>query len=67
MIFTVEFDPKDPAAVLLHVTRRPDYLHKRGAVLCYGAGVDPLINITDDKDMAIPTFGPIEIPAPIAN
>ena len=63
----MEFDPKDPAAVLLHVTRRPDYLHKRGAVLCYGAGVDPLINITDDKDMAIPTFGPIEIPAPIAN
>jgi sialate O-acetylesterase len=64
VIFTVAFDPKDPAAVLLHVTGQSDNLHKRGAVLCYGAGVDPLINITDDKDMAIPAFGPIEIPAP---
>jgi acetyl esterase/lipase len=64
VIFTVEFDPKDPAAVLLHVTGRPDNLLKRAAVLCYGAGVDPLMNITDDKDMAIPAFGPVEIPAP---
>ncbi|HEX4132309.1 MAG TPA: sialate O-acetylesterase, partial [Pirellulales bacterium] len=64
VIFAVEFDPDDPAAVLLHVTGYPEKLHERGVVLCYGAGLDPSINITDERDMAIPTFGPVEIPAP---
>ena len=64
VIFAAEFDPKDPAVVLLQVTGYPDAVHKRGTVLCYGAGADPLMNITDDKDMAIPAFGPVAIPAP---
>ncbi len=56
VIFTVEFDPKDPAVVQLHVTGKPGTLHDRGAFLCYGMGMDPLINITDDKDLAIPSL-----------
>jgi acetyl esterase/lipase len=50
--------------VLLHATGNPDKLNERGVMLCYGTGVDPSINITDEKDMAISTFGPVEIPAP---
>jgi hypothetical protein len=64
VIFAVEFDPKDPAAVLVHVSGFPEGLYKRGAVLCYGGGVDPLMNLVDDKDMAVPAFGPIDIPTP---
>jgi hypothetical protein len=64
VIFTVEFDPQDPAVVLLHATGSPEGFQKRGPVLYHGAGVDPSINITDDKDMAIPAFGPVQIPAP---
>ena len=64
VIFAVEFDPKEPAAVQLHVSGYPSGLHKRGPVLCYGAGLDPSINIVDDKDMAIAAFGPVAIPAP---
>ena len=30
----------------------------------HGAGLDPSINIVDDKDMAIAAFGPVAIPAP---
>jgi acetyl esterase/lipase len=64
VIFAARFDPKDPATVLLHVTGYPEGLYKREAVLCYGAGVDPLMNLVDDKDMAVPAFGPIDVPAP---
>jgi hypothetical protein len=64
VIFAVEFDPKDPAVVLLHVTGYPEGLHKREVVLCYGGGADPSMNLVDDKEMAVPAFGPVAIPAP---
>ena len=31
-----------------------------GASLWYGHGLDPLCNLTDGLDMAVPVFGPIE-------
>jgi sialate O-acetylesterase len=33
--------------------------------LFYGAGLDPYVNLTDSLDMAVPSFGPVEIsPSP---
>jgi sialate O-acetylesterase len=63
-IYTTEFDPKDPAVVLLRMTGDPKTLKETSKpVLYYGAGLDPYCNIVDDKDMAVPAFGPIAISA----
>ena len=65
VIYTTEFDPKDPSAVLLRV--KGEAAELKGiykAVLYYGAGLDPYCNIVDGKDMAVPAFGPIELGSP---
>ena len=56
-VFKVEFDPKDPASVVVWYSAplaKPTYLY-------YGAGMNPYVNIVDSKDMAVPAFGPIAI------
>jgi hypothetical protein len=30
--------------------------------LVYGAGLNPYMNIVDEKDMAVPALGPLEVP-----
>ncbi len=56
-IFRADFDAAAPDTVVLHVSGKlPD-----GAVLWYGAGKDPYCNVTDQKDMAAPVFGPMPI------
>lgn len=57
MVFKVEFDPNDPSSVIVWYTspiRTPVKLY-------YGLGLNPYVNITDSRDMAIPAFGPITI------
>jgi hypothetical protein len=56
-IYRTEFDPEDPAGLILHVINplTPP------AKLVYGAGSHPYCNITDEKDMGVPAFGPIDI------
>ncbi|MCZ2146756.1 MAG: sialate O-acetylesterase [Bryobacterales bacterium] len=56
-IFRADFDPSAPDAVVLHISGKlPD-----GATLHYGAGKDPYCNVVDQKDMALPVFGPMTI------
>jgi sialate O-acetylesterase len=60
VIYKTEFDSKQPADLLLRV---------QGAVnqplqVVYGPGSNPYCNITDDQDIAVPSFGPIDVPMP---
>ena len=57
VIYATVFDPKDPSAVLLRVSGEPGSV--KDTVLYYGAGLDPYCNIVDDKDIAVPAFGPV--------
>jgi sialate O-acetylesterase len=62
VLYTTEFDPNDPDAVLLRLTGAADAIKTQfNAQLYYGAGLDPYCNIVDDKDMALPAFGPIPL------
>jgi sialate O-acetylesterase len=63
VIYAIEFDPQDPASVLLKLTGEAAELKKSNAVLYYGEGLNPYCNIVDDKDMAVPAFGPVPIAA----
>jgi len=54
-----EFVANDPGAVLLKGGGRIDFGRK--PVLYYAAGSFPECNIVDEKDMAAPAFGPVEI------
>ena len=57
MIFRVDFDPEDPAALNL-VVEKP----VTGSIkLIYGPGIDPYMNLVDDKNMPVPAFGPVEV------
>jgi sialate O-acetylesterase len=57
LIYDVNIDENQPTAVLLDITGEPP----AGAVLWYGWGLDPYCNLVDEKDMAVPVFGPTEI------
>jgi hypothetical protein len=54
-VFRADFDPDDPAAVILSVFN-PIPAPVR---LVYGPGLDPYANIVDERDMPIPAFGPL--------
>ena len=56
--FRTDFDPDDPAGLILRVGN-PIMEPLR---LVYGGGLNPLMNIVDERDMAVPAFGPIPIP-----
>ncbi len=56
-IFKARLDPADPNAVLLHIAGKlPE-----GAGVRYGYGKDPYCNLSDQKDMGAPVFGPMPI------
>jgi hypothetical protein len=65
-IYAVKFDPKQPNIVTLN-WRLPPAKSKQAEnqkwdlLLLYGPGAAPYVNITDDNDMAVPAFGPIEV------
>ena len=70
VIYRVDFDPNDPAAVILGVfDNSPILLGKPHPLtapvsLMYGEGLDPYVNIVDEKNMPIPAFGPVEVRLP---
>ena len=55
--FRTQFDPKDPAAVIVRCVKELN----QPIQLYYGSGLHPYINIIDEKGMLVPAFGPIEI------
>lgn len=57
MVNKVEFDPADPAAVLVWYTKPI----KEPVRLSYGLGYDVYANLVDERDMAVPAFGPVLI------
>ena len=61
VIYRVDFDPTDPAAVLLRSTGAMATLLSMNPVLYYGGGMNPYCNITDDKDISIHAFGPVKV------
>lgn len=62
VIYATDFDTDDPAAILLRLTANPDTLVSHfQPVLYYGEGLYPFCTIVDDKDMAIPAFGPVTV------
>ena len=56
-IYRMDFEAQDPAAVIL----RHDPPIGEPIDLYYGAGLNPYVNIVDEKDIPIPAFGPVEI------
>jgi sialate O-acetylesterase len=46
---------------ILHITDGHGPI-PQGMRLWYGWGLNPYCNITDAQDMAVPTFGPVEVP-----
>lgn len=64
VIYRIDFDPVDPAAVILGVFDNAQLLGKRQKFtepmhLYHGRGSDPLVNIVDERDIPLPTFGPV--------
>lgn len=57
VVYKAAFDPKDPAAVILWVSKAI----AQPVSLYYGAGLDPYANVVDSRDMAVPAFGPIRL------
>jgi sialate O-acetylesterase len=57
-IYRIDFDPGDPAAVILTAWGPL----KGPLTLTYGDGLDPYVNLTDANDMAVPAFGPVDLP-----
>jgi hypothetical protein len=57
--YRTDFDQNDPATLIIYLQKAPIKQTK----LLYGLGNNPYINIVDEKDMTIPAFGPIELPA----
>lgn len=56
-VYKVEFDPADPSAVILWYSKAITAPVR----LYYGAGINPYVNLTDSREMAVPAFGPIII------
>lgn len=57
MVYNVEFDPDDPAAVIVWYSKEI----KAPVKLSYALGMDRYANLTDSRDMAVPAFGPVVI------
>lgn len=56
-ILRVELDSKDRSSVILWYSP----VIKDPVSLYYGAGINPFVNIVDDKDMPVPAFGPVPV------
>ena len=69
-IYRVDIDPTDPSAVILGVFDNSPILLGKPHVLTeplsliYGGGLDPYVNIIDEKDIPLPAFGPVEFRLP---
>ncbi|HZW29198.1 MAG TPA: sialate O-acetylesterase, partial [Isosphaeraceae bacterium] len=60
VIYRVDFDPADPAVVLLRTTG--GIVPNLNTHLVYGGGTNPACNIADDRDIPLPAFGPLRVP-----
>ena len=60
VIFRTDFDHDRPADLLLRVHGTINQLVQ----LVYGVGSNPYCNITDERDIPVPAFGPIDVPMP---
>jgi len=56
-VYRVDFDPTTPDSLIVGIWKPLEVGHR----LIYGGGMDPYVNIVDEKDMPIPAFGPIEV------
>jgi sialate O-acetylesterase len=56
-VFRADLDPADPASVVLRLGSPLE----KPVQLYYGSGMNPYINIVDEKDIPIPAFGPIDL------
>lgn len=56
-IFRVDFDPANAAGVILRLGSPLE----KPAQLYYGGGINPYVNIVDEKDIPIPAFGPVDL------
>ena len=61
MVYRVDFDPKDPSALIVGVWRPFKQEQDR---LIYSAGANPYVNIVDDRDIPVPAFVPIDLEIP---
>ncbi len=57
MVYKVEQDPADPAAVLVWYSKALT----QPVRLSYALGFDVYANLTDERDMAVPAFGPVVV------
>lgn len=57
MVYKVERDPQDPAAVLVWYSKALT----QPVRLSYALGFDVYANLTDERDMAVPAFGPVMV------
>jgi len=57
--FRTDFDPEDPAGVIVRVAGR----FTPSTQLYYGGGLKPYCNIMDDAGMMIPALGPVNLVA----
>jgi len=69
-VYRVDFDPRDPSAVILGLFDASPILLGHHHPLCgsvsviYAPGLDPYANIHDSRDIAIPAFGPVPVTLP---
>jgi sialate O-acetylesterase len=69
VVYRVDFDPNDPAALILGVFDnaminsggRKHYSLEEPFSIVYGPGMSPYVNIVDEKDIPIPAFGPVDV------
>ena len=55
--WAVELDPENADCVIVWLNAPLE----EPVDLYYGAGMNPYVNLVDDKDMAVPAFGPVRI------
>ena len=61
-IFRTLVDPENPSRAMLELGRGiPNRPLPAGTQLWYGWGSDPYCNLTDEANLAVPVFGPMEI------
>jgi len=56
-IYKVEFDAQKPNRVILHLSQPAT----PAVELVYGSGSAPFVNVTDENDMPVPAFGPVDV------
>lgn len=68
-VYRIDFDPRDPSAVILGLFDASPVVLGSHHPICgplgviYAPGLNPYANITDDKDMPLPAFGPLPVEA----